>query len=262
MEVFQIINAPNTSCLARRDVRRARGRVSRWSRRGRFGLHHERRHDDNPNSCSRDARIESLTDAAATVTRPVRGPYVFFEGERREQEPHLVLVGTWTYRRFLNIPTCRLTSTVSSRTRQHRIDSGADESFKAEFRHGWALELTGSITYGNPFTFASRAPRRRRVVRNGFMTTKATSSSWPNGINQRMAMVGTIVRTFHTDGDGGTEPAGVLFDSRKTDEPSQLISCPRERKTLRVTMMLFSVVVHARRSEALSLDDSRSFPLR
>src|SRR5205807_460582 len=34
---------------------------------------------------------------------------------------------------------------------------------------------------------------------------------WPNGADQRMAMVGSIVRTIpHSSGNGGTAPAGVV----------------------------------------------------
>jgi hypothetical protein len=47
---------------------------------------------------------------------------------------------------------------------------------------------------------------------------------WPNGIAQRMAMVGTIVRTIaHSSGSGGgTSPAGVVCSwiAVRQDDPT------------------------------------------
>jgi hypothetical protein len=45
----------------------------------------------------------------------------------------------------------------------------------------------------------------------------------PNGVNQRMAMVGSIVRTVpHASGTGGVAPAGVVCSwiAVKQDDPS------------------------------------------
>ncbi|KAF0812256.1 hypothetical protein IGB42_03246 [Andreprevotia sp. IGB-42] len=42
-------------------------------------------------------------------------------------------------------------------------------------------------------------------------TGSLLSPAWPNGINQRPALAGSIVRTIpHASGSGGVSPAGVV----------------------------------------------------
>jgi hypothetical protein len=45
---------------------------------------------------------------------------------------------------------------------------------------------------------------------------------WPNGIGQRMAMLGTIVRTIPHSSGGGTSPAGVVCSwiAVRQDDPA------------------------------------------
>ncbi len=76
---------------------------------------------------------------------------------------------------------------------------------------GWELELFGSYQPGSPATFWFQG---KGVV---------SGSLWvydylcyvvpviPNGVNQRLALVGSITRAIpHPDGSGGTSPAGVV----------------------------------------------------
>jgi hypothetical protein len=76
---------------------------------------------------------------------------------------------------------------------------------------GWELELFGSYQAGSPATLWFQG---KGVV---------SGSLWvydylcyvvpviPNGINQRLALVGSITRAIpHPDGNGGTSPAGVV----------------------------------------------------
>jgi hypothetical protein len=76
---------------------------------------------------------------------------------------------------------------------------------------GWELELFGSYQAGSPATLWFQG---KGVV---------SGSLWvydylcyvvpviPNGINQRLALVGSITRAIpHPDGSGGTSPAGVV----------------------------------------------------
>jgi hypothetical protein len=76
---------------------------------------------------------------------------------------------------------------------------------------GWSLDLTGSRSYGNPMEIRFQG---KGVVSGaewiydyvGFLVPH-----WPNGNQQRPAMVGSIVRAIpHPSGDGGTSPAGVV----------------------------------------------------
>jgi len=117
-----------------------------------------------------------------------------------------VLVGTWTYRSFLNNPDLSADFNSLEFGRGNiRIDRAPMNQFKGKiFDTGWALELTGSITYGNPFTVRFQG---KGVVGGEewiYDYEGYVIRPWPNGINQRMAMVGTIVRTIpHGSGDGG-----------------------------------------------------------
>lgn len=76
---------------------------------------------------------------------------------------------------------------------------------------GWELDLFGSYQAGSPPTLWFQG---KGVV---------SGSLWvydylcyvvpviPNGINQRLALVGSITRAIpHPDGSGGTSPAGVV----------------------------------------------------
>ena len=62
-----------------------------------------------------------------------------------------VLVGTWTYRSFLNNPDLSADFNSLEFGRGNiRIDPAPMNQFKGKiFDTGWALELTGSITYGS-----------------------------------------------------------------------------------------------------------------
>jgi hypothetical protein len=124
-----------------------------------------------------------------------------------------ILVGKWTYRSFLNDPDLS-TSFNDLEFGQGTID--IQPSAMNEFRGtiggpGWQLQLKGSTTYGNPFTVRFQG---RGVVSGeewvydyiGYVVRP-----WPNGVNQRMAIVGSIVRTMpHSSGSGGVSPAGVV----------------------------------------------------
>jgi len=76
---------------------------------------------------------------------------------------------------------------------------------------GWQLDLTGSRSYGNPMTGRFRG---KGVVSGaewiydyvGYLVPE-----WPNGVQQKTAMVGSIVRAIpHPSGSGGVSPAGVV----------------------------------------------------
>jgi hypothetical protein len=124
-----------------------------------------------------------------------------------------VLVGTWTYRSFLNDPDLSADFDSLEFGRGNiAIETAPMNEFKGRiYDTGWALELKGSITYGNPFTVRFQGTgvvggEEWKYDYEGYVIRP-----WPNGIDQRMAMVGSIVRTIpHSSGSGGTAPAGVV----------------------------------------------------
>jgi len=113
-----------------------------------------------------------------------------------------ILVGTWTYRSFVNNPDLSVDFDKLEFGRGNiRIEPSPMNQFKGKIYD----------TYGNPFTVRFQG---KGVVGGEewiYDYEGYVIRPWPNGINQRMAMVGTIVRTIpHGSGDGGTAPAGVV----------------------------------------------------
>jgi len=88
---------------------------------------------------------------------------------------------------------------------------------------GWELALTGSITYGNPFTVRFQG---KGVVGGEewiYDYEGYVIRPWPNGLNQRMAMVASLVRRIpHSSGNRGTAPAGVVSSwiAVRQDDPA------------------------------------------
>jgi hypothetical protein len=124
-----------------------------------------------------------------------------------------ILVGKWTYRSFLNDPD------LSTQFNDLEFGLGTIEVVPAPMNEfhgtiggpGWQLQLKGSTTYGNPFTVRFQG---KGVVGGEewiYDYIGYVIRPWPNGVDQRMAMVGSIVRTIpHSSGNGGTAPAGVV----------------------------------------------------
>ncbi|MEX2498283.1 MAG: hypothetical protein WD397_05340 [Wenzhouxiangellaceae bacterium] len=126
-----------------------------------------------------------------------------------------VLVGVWTYRSFLSNPDLDADFDSLEFGRGNiRIDAAPMQEFNGLiYGPGWELKLSGSIEYGSPFTFNFQG---KGIVGgaewiydyHGYYVPR-----WPNGIDQRPAIVGTIVRAIpHPTGPNGksTAPAGVV----------------------------------------------------
>lgn len=126
-----------------------------------------------------------------------------------------ILVGTWTYRSFLSNPDLDADFDSLEFGRGNiRIDAAPMQDFNGLiYGPGWELKLTGSIEYGSPFTVNFQG---KGVVGGaewiydyrGYYVPR-----WPNGIDQRPAMVGSIVRAIpHPTGANGqsTAPAGFV----------------------------------------------------
>lgn len=126
-----------------------------------------------------------------------------------------LLVGTWTYRSFLSDPELDTDFDALEFGRGNiRIDDGPMQDFSGLiYGPGWSLDLKGSTTYGDPFTVRFQG---KGVVGGAewiYDYLGYVVKPWPNGVDQRPAIVGTIVRTIpHPTGPNGksTAPAGFV----------------------------------------------------
>jgi hypothetical protein len=126
-----------------------------------------------------------------------------------------VLLGKWTYRSFLSNPDPSVPfNDLEFGVGTIRIDPSATNEFKGLiYGPGWELTLKGSTTWGNPFEVRFQG---KGVVSGAewiYDYIGYVVKPWPNGVNQRPAIVGSIVRTIpHPTGQDGnsTAPAGVV----------------------------------------------------
>lgn len=132
-------------------------------------------------------------------------------------------LGTWTYRSWLNetdltIPTDKLLFGAG----YIRVDNSQFNEFKGliygpgdtgpqgpKAPAAWQLELNGSKNYGNPFSVRFQG---KGIVGGSewiYDYVGYVILPWPNGVQQKTTMVGSIVRTIPHPGNGGVSPAGV-----------------------------------------------------
>lgn len=122
-------------------------------------------------------------------------------------------VGIWSYRSFLNDPN------LKTQPNDLLFGSGTIVIVEAPLEilkgtiggSSWSLELYGSRCYGNPMTVRFQG---KGVVSGaewiydyvGYLVPQ-----WPNGVQQKTAMVGSIVRAIPHPGSspGTVNPAGV-----------------------------------------------------
>ena len=118
--------------------------------------------------------------------------------------PNSVLNGNWTYRSFINNPDPKVAfNDLEFAVAQLTIRPAAFGVLDGRLSFGTdGLALKGTITYGNPFTLRFEGTGDSAGTKGwvydylGFL-----APAWPNGIDQRPAIVGTIVRTVtHSDG--------------------------------------------------------------
>ena len=137
------------------------------------------------------------------------------EKDKKDSPSPNLLAGAWTYRSLASDPNIatafdklefwRATLTIAEPAALGVFEGRLDGSPTEE------LALTGAIVYGGTIT--------ARFVGRG---DKADSMdwvydylaflipSWPNGVRQRPALVGTVVRSKPHKSDGGVAPAGVV----------------------------------------------------
>ena len=120
--------------------------------------------------------------------------------------------GTWSYRSLLNDPHLDVPFD------DLRFGQGTLVIEPAPMQRlagtlggpGWRLQLQGSRGYGDPMTL--------RFQGNGLVNGEEwiydyegyLVPHWPNGIQQRPAIVGSIVRTIPHASKSGVSPAGVV----------------------------------------------------
>lgn len=126
-----------------------------------------------------------------------------------------VLLGTWTYRSFLADPDINASFDSLEFGRGNiRIDPGPAQLLNGLiYGPGWQLTLTGSIAYGNPFTVQFQGKGIVGGAEWIYDYCGYLVPAWMNGIDQRPALVGSIVRAIpHPTGANGqsTAPAGVV----------------------------------------------------
>jgi hypothetical protein len=116
-------------------------------------------------------------------------------------------VGRWTYRSYHNDPDPELS--------RQPFGTGTLVLDEADYGHlsgsllgggGWTLSLVGGYTYGNPFALRFQGSGDIGGERWVYDYVGYLVPIWPNGVDQRAAIVGSVIRTVPHN--NGQEPAG------------------------------------------------------
>jgi hypothetical protein len=126
------------------------------------------------------------------------------------QSPVDPFVGSWTYRSFVNDPDpAQQPDQLLFGQGELAIDAFAPGSFggRLVLEGGGQLNLAGASSFGNPFAVRFQGVGEEPPVEGwvydyvGYLVP-----TWPNGVDQRPAIVGSVVRTVPHDGN----PAGFV----------------------------------------------------
>jgi hypothetical protein len=125
-----------------------------------------------------------------------------------DEEKAQPLAGTWTYRSFINDPDPSLPfNDLEFAVANLHFDDAPFGQVSGRLSFGTDyLLLKGTVTYGNPFTARFQGVGATPgTIENGqpwvYDYLGFVAPAWPNGINQRPAIVGTVVRTVtHSQG--------------------------------------------------------------
>jgi hypothetical protein len=124
-------------------------------------------------------------------------------GERENMDKDSPFVGRWTYRSFRNDPE------LSKAFNDLRFGAGTlvlDEPDYGRLSgslgdEGWSLSLVGGYTYGNPFALRFQGSGEIGGERWVYDYVGYLVPIWPNGVDQRAAIVGSVIRTVpHNNG--------------------------------------------------------------
>jgi len=123
-----------------------------------------------------------------------------------------LLVGHWTYRSFINDPEIsRDFNNLEFGRGELVIEDFTPGTFDGRLIFGdtYQFKLSGSSSFGNPFTLrfqgvGDTADSQGQIYDYvGYLVPV-----WPNGVNQRFTLVGSIVRTVPHN--GGKAKVGVV----------------------------------------------------
>jgi hypothetical protein len=124
------------------------------------------------------------------------------------------LVGSWTYRSFLNDPDI---GTAFNDLEFGRgtiiIEEGPMAALKGTIGGpGWSLALKGSRAYGSPMQVRFQGTGVVGGAQWIYDYEGWLVPDWPNGVGQVPAIVGSVIRTIPHPGDGAgvVNPAGVV----------------------------------------------------
>lgn len=119
-------------------------------------------------------------------------------------------IGTWTYRSFRRDPN------IDTEFNDLRFGAGTmvlEETGAGRIGGtlggpGWSLGLTGWCSFGNPNTLRLQGHGEIGGEPWTYDYLGYLAPPWPNGVDERPSILGTIVRTI--DHSGGAAPAGFV----------------------------------------------------
>lgn len=123
------------------------------------------------------------------------------------------LLGTWIYRSFLDDPDLNKEFNAIGLGKAKIIVEEADGGVffgRFVYSESYQLRLTGSSSYGNPFTVRFQGVGITTNAQNHvYDFVGYLAPIWPNGIDQRPAIIGSMVRTVGF-GSGATTTGTVV----------------------------------------------------
>ena len=126
-------------------------------------------------------------------------------------------VGKWTYRSFVNNPEevgddAQKALALIFGEGQITISPSEFGTLRGvvSFAAQYILDLKGWTAYGTPFTTRFEGNGRKGTQAEGWIYDYVgyLVPNWPNGVNQRAAIVGSVIRTVPHS--GGTAKAGYV----------------------------------------------------
>lgn len=119
-------------------------------------------------------------------------------------------VGNWTYRSFVNNPDANTEfNDLAFAVAELKIKASAMEELTGTLGgEGWELKLNGSTSYGNPYTVRFQGVGTINEETWIYDYIGYLVPRWPSGVDQRPAIVGSVIRTVpHSKGKAA---AGVV----------------------------------------------------
>ena len=127
------------------------------------------------------------------------------------QNPNIgSLTGTWIYRSLHNDPNLATGFDMLEFGRANiSIEDAPMGVFKGRiYGTGWELQLNGAIGYGTPWSVRFQGTGTVGGEPWIYDYSGYVVPPWPNGVDQRPAIVGSVIRTIAHS--GGQAPAGVV----------------------------------------------------